>query len=130
MSEPVWLTRHALELLHSASIAEHGGADGLRDEGLFESALARPQNLHAYEGVIDSSRLAASYIFGLAKNHAFVDGNKRVAFIAGALFLRLNGQRLVADQAQATLIMLSVASGALSEDDLAEWIRRHLKPAQ
>ena len=127
MSEPVWLNRHALQLLQSASIAEHGGAEGLRDEGLFESALARPQNLHAYEGVTDPARLAACYIFGLAKNHAFVDGNKRIAFIAGALFLRLNGYRLVADQAQATLIILSVASGALSEDDLATWIRRHLK---
>jgi death-on-curing protein len=127
MSEPVWLNRHALQLLHSASIAEHGGAEGLRDEGLFESALARPQNLRAYEGVTDPARSAACYIFGLAKNHAFVDGNKRIAFIAGALFLRLNGYRLVAVQAQATLIILSVASGALSEDDLATWIRRHLK---
>jgi len=130
MSEPIWLNRHALELLHSASIAEHGGAEGLRDEGLFESALARPQNLYAYEGVTDPARLAACYMFGLAKNHAFVDGNKRVAFIAGALFLRLNRCRLAADQVQATLIMLSVASGALSEEELAEWIRRHLKPAQ
>lgn len=126
MSEPVWVNRHALELLHSESIAEHGGAEGLRDEGLFESALARPQNLFAYEGVADASRLAASYIFGLAKNHAFVDGNKRVAFIAGALFLRLNGWRLRAEQAEATLIILSVASGAMGEDELAAWIGRHI----
>jgi death-on-curing protein len=129
MSEPVWLNRRALELLHSESIAEHGGADGLRDEGLFESALARPQNLLAYEGVTEPARLAASYAFGLAKNHAFVDGNKRIAFIAAALFLRLNGYRLVADQAEATLVMLSVASGAFSESELAEWIRKHVKPA-
>jgi death on curing protein len=127
MNDPVWLNRRALELLHSESIAEHGGADGLRDEGLFESALARPQNLLAYEGVTEPARLAASYAFGLAKNHAFVDGNKRIAFIAAALFLRLNGFRLVAEQAEATLVMLSVASGAFSENELAEWIRKHLK---
>ena len=130
MSEPIWLNRRALDLLHSASISEHGGAEGLRDEGLFESALARPQNLHAYENVTDPARLAAYYMFGLAKNRAFVDGNKRIAFISGALFLRRNGFRLVADQARATLTMLSVASGALTEDDLAEWIRKHLRPAQ
>jgi death-on-curing protein len=128
MSEPIWLLRPALELLHSESIAEHGGADGLRDEGLFESALARPRNLFAYEEVVDLSRLAASYGFGLAKNHAFVDGNKRVAFIAIAMFLRLNGQQLVADRAEATLIMLSVASGAFSEDDLATWIAKNIRP--
>jgi death-on-curing protein len=127
MSEPVWLNRFALELLHSESIAEHGGADGLRDAGLFESALARPMNLYAYEGVTDPVRLAASYAFGRAKNHAFVDGNKRIAFIAAAMFLRLNGLRLVADQAEATLVVLSVASGAFSEDELAAWIRKHVK---
>jgi death-on-curing protein len=129
MSTPVWLSRQALELLHSESISEHGGTDGLRDEGLFESALARPQNLHAYEGVTEVSRLAASYAFGLAKNHAFVDGNKRVAFIAAALFLRLNGYRLVADQAEATLVILSVASSAFDEMALADWIRKHIKAA-
>jgi death-on-curing protein len=129
MSEPIWLNRFALELLHSESIAEHGGADGLRDAGLFESALTRPMNLHAYEGVTDPARLAASYAFGLAKNHAFVDGNKRIAFIAAALFLRLNGMRLVADQAEATLVILSIASGAFSEDELAAWIRKHVKKA-
>lgn len=129
MSEPVWLDRHALELLHSESIAEHGGADGLRDEGLFESALARPRNLFAYESATDPARLAASYAFGLAKNHAFVDGNKRIAFIAAGLFLRMNGQRLVADRAEATLVMLSVAAGSFSETELAEWIRRNMKPA-
>ncbi len=128
MSAPVWLDRRALELLHGESIAEHGGADGLRDEGLFESALARPQNLFAYEGETDIARLAACYGFGLAKNHAFVDGNKRVAFIATGLFLRLNGHRLVADQVQATMTMLSVASGAFSESEFADWIRKHIKP--
>ncbi len=125
MSEPVWLNRKALELLHSESIAEHGGADGLRDEGLFESALARPQNLHAYEGITDPARLAASYAFGLAKNHAFVDGNKRIAFVAAVLFLRLNGWRFTADRAEAVLIMLSLASGSFSEEEFANWVRLH-----
>ena len=128
MKEPIWLVRAALEILHDLSIAEHGGATGLRDEGLFESALARPQNLLAYEGDADLARLAASYAFGLAKNHAFVDGNKRIAFIAAATFLKINGLRLVAEQAEATLVMLSVASGAFSEDELAGWIRKHLQP--
>jgi death-on-curing protein len=129
MNEPVWVRRDVLELLHGESIAEHGGADGLRDEGLYESALARPQNLHADEGVTDIARLAACYAFGLAKNHAFVDGNKRIAFIAAGVFLRLNGLRLVADQAQATLVILSVASGSFTEEQLADWIRTRAKPA-
>ena len=127
MSDPIWVRRETLELLHSESIAEHGGLDGLRDEGLFESAIARPRNLLAYEGVTDVARLAASYAFGLAKNHAFHDGNKRIAFIAAGLFLRLNGWRLVADQAQATLVILSVASGAFTENELADWLRNHIQ---
>jgi death-on-curing protein len=125
MSEPIWVRRETLELLHSESIAEHGGLDGLRDEGLSESAIARPRNLLAYEGVIDIPRLAACYAFGLAKNHPFNDGNKRVAFVAAGLFLRLNGWRLVADQAQATLVILSLAAGTFTEEELAEWIRKN-----
>jgi death on curing protein len=128
MTEPVWLRADVLKLLHGESIAEHGGADGLRDEGLFESALARPRNLFAYEAVDDLPRLAAGYAFGLAKNHAFVDGNKRIAFIACAMFLRLNGQRQVADQSEAVLTVLSLASGELDEDALADWIQRNAKP--
>jgi death on curing protein len=126
MSEPVWLRGSVLEQLHDASIAEHGGAPGLRDVGLFESALARPKNLRAYDEAADVASFAACYAFGLAKNHAFVDGNKRVAFIAAAMFLRLNGHRLTADQVQATLVMLSVASGSFGENELADWIRSHM----
>jgi death-on-curing protein len=129
MKEPIWLVRAALEILHDLSIAEHGGAPGLRDDNLLKSALARPQNLFAYGSDVDLARLAASYAFGLAKNHAFVDGNRRIAFIAAATFLKLNGQQLMADQAQATLVILSVASGAFSEAELAGWIRKHLQPA-
>lgn len=122
-----WVSRVALELLHDESLAEHGGAQGLRDEGLFESALARPVNLAAY-GRPDLAALAASYGVGLAKNHPFVDGNKRVAFLATGLFLMLNGHRLVATQAEATLTMLAVAAGTLDEAAFADWIRAHIVP--
>ncbi|RZU02355.1 type II toxin-antitoxin system death-on-curing family toxin [Rivibacter subsaxonicus] len=119
-----WIDRRALELLHDESIAEHGGAAGVRDEGLFESALARPLNLAAY-GDPDLAELAAAYGVGLAKNHAFVDGNKRVAFLAVGLFLAINGHRLVASQAEATLTMLAVAAGSLDEPAFAQWLREH-----
>jgi death-on-curing protein len=124
-----WIDRDVLLAAHDEQLQEHGGATGIRDEGLFDSALARPQNLAAY-GEPDAAALAASYAFGLAKNHAFVDGNKRIALVALELFLELNGFTLVADDAQCVIVILSLASGAFSEDDLAEWIRRHLKPAQ
>jgi death on curing protein len=123
-----WIDRDVLLAAHDEQLQEHGGATGIRDEGLFESALARPQNLAAY-GEPDAAALAASYAFGLAKNHAFVDGNKRIALVALELFLELNGFVLAVDDAQCVIVILSLASGAFSEGDLAEWIRRHLKPA-
>jgi death on curing protein len=119
-----WIDRRALELLHDESIAEHGGAAGLRDEGLLESALARPLNLAVY-GEPDVAELAAAYGVGLAKNHPFVDGNKRAAFLAVGLFLALNGKRLVATQADATLTMLAVAAGSMDEPAFAQWLREH-----
>ena len=122
-----FIDRRALLLLHDESLAEHGGAPGLRDEGLLESALARPLNLVAY-GEPEVAALAAAYGVGLAKNHAFVDGNKRAAFLAVGLFLALNGQRLATTQVDATLTMLAVASGDMSEDAFAAWIRSHLQP--
>jgi death-on-curing protein len=122
-----WVDRRALELLHDESIAEHGGTPGLRDEGLFESALARPLNLAAY-GQPDLAELAAAYGVGLAKNHPFVDGNKRVAFLAVGLFLAINGHRLVASQSEATLTMLAVAAGSLDEAAFAAWLRGHSRP--
>ena len=122
-----WVDRQALLLLHADSLAEHGGAEGLRDEGLLDSALARPLNLAAY-GEPDSADLAASYGVGLAKNHAFVDGNKRAAFLSVGLFLAINGQRLVASQVSATATMLAVAEGTLDEAGFADWIRRHTQP--
>ncbi len=120
----VWVDRKALELLHDESLAEHGGASGLRDEGLLESALARPVNL-AHYGDPDFAALAASYGIGLAKNHAFVDGNKRAALLSVGMFLYLNGYRLKASQAEATVTMLAVASGELAEDAFAAWLRTH-----
>ena len=125
MSGPVWLSRQALLLLHGESLAEHGGLEGLRDEGLLDSALARPLNLHAYEGVTDIPRLAASYAVGLVRNHPFADGNKRAAFVAFGLFLKLNGFNLRADKAEATQVMLALAAGELSEEQLADWVRAH-----
>ncbi|OZB62920.1 MAG: death-on-curing protein [Thiomonas sp. 13-66-29] len=122
-----FIERRALLLLHDESLAEHGGAPGLRDEGLLDSALARPLNLVAY-GEPDLAALAAAHGVGLAKNHAFVDGNKRAAFLAVGLFVALNGQRLAATQADATLTMLVIASGALGEDEFAAWIRAHQQP--
>ena len=119
-----WIDRQALRLLHDESLAQHGGSSGLRDEGLLESALARPRNLAAY-GEPDVADLAASYGVGLAKNHPFVDGNKRAAFLAVGLFLALNGYRLVSSQADATLTMLAVAAGDIDEPTFAAWIRDH-----
>jgi death on curing protein len=121
-----WISRQALVLLHDESVAEHGGAAGIRDEGLLESALARPLNQAAY-GAPDLAALAASYGVGLAKNHPFVDGNKRAAFLAVGLFLALNGYRLQATQAKATVAMLDVAAGTFGEEAFAEWLRQHMK---
>ena len=119
-----WVDRRALELLHDESLAEHGGAAGLRDEGLLESALARPLNLAAY-GAPDVHQLAAAYGVGLAKNHPFVDGNQRVAFLAVGVFLSLNGWRLTATVADATLAMLAVAAGQMDDIAFAHWLRQH-----
>ena len=122
-----WLDKRLLTLLHDESLAQHGGASGLRDEGLLESALARPLNLVAY-GQPDHSDLAAAYATGLAKNHAFVDGNKRAAFLAVGLFLGLNGYRLTATQSDATVAVLALAAGDLGEPEFAAWVRANSRP--
>ena len=126
MSTWKWVNRQVLLLLHDESLAEHGGATGLRDDGLLDSALGRPLNLALY-GEPDLASLAASYGFGLAKNHAFVDGNKRAAFLAVGLFLAVNAHRLQATQAEATLTVLAVAAGEMDEDAFAQWIRCHIQ---
>ena len=121
-----WINRSALLLLHGESLVLHGGAAGIRDEGLLDSALGRPQNLAAY-GQPDVFDCAAAYAFGLAKNHPFIDGNKRTGFVAAELFLRLNGYHLGASDADCVITMLAVASGELSEAAFAAWLREHAK---
>jgi death-on-curing protein len=128
MTEPRWITERGLLLLHDESLAEHGGLAGIRDKGLLESALARPQNLFAYEGVKDVARLAASYAFGIAKNHPFTDGNKRAAFAAAGLFLAKNGFDLTAEQPDTYGMMLALASGEIGEEAFADWLRDNIKP--
>ena len=123
-----WITKQALILLHDESLTLHGGSAGLRDEGLLDSALARPLNVVAYasdDEPPDVATLAASYATGLAKNHPFVDGNKRAAFLATGLFLYLNGYRLDASQADATLTVLGLAAGDVNEEEFANWLRTH-----
>lgn len=128
MSAWKWVSREALLLLHDESLSEHGGGSGLRDEGLLDSALARPLNLAQYE-TPDIAALAASYGVGLARNHPFVDGNKRAAFLAVGMFLVRNGHRLKTSQVDATLTMLGVAAGDIAEADFAHWLRDHIQPA-
>ncbi len=128
MSEWVWLDPQTLLVAHDEQLAEHGGAPGIRDSGLFESALARPENLAAY-GDPDVADLAAAYAFGIAKNHAFTDGNKRTALVALESFLLLNGFELLADDGQAVMVILSVSSSAFNESELAAWIRKNIRSA-
>ena len=120
----IWLDASVLLAVHDEQLVEHGGISGVRDNGMFESALAKPQNLVAY-GEPDFAELAAAYDFGLAKNHPFLDGNKRTAFVAVELFLRLNGYVLEADDATCVLTMLAVAAGEMDEQNFAGWIRKN-----
>ena len=122
-SEPRWPAKESLIALHDRSIALHGGSSGLRDEGLLESALSRAANLFHYEGVADICVLAATYLIAVSSNHPFTDGNKRAAFLAAGLFLRLNGRRLIAEQADAARAVLAVAAGHRDVDEIAAWIR-------
>lgn len=123
---PVWIDARAIVFLHDESLATFGGARGFRDAGLLESALARPINQHLYKPDGDVAELAAAYAFGPAKNHPFVDGNKRTAFLALGLFLAANGWRLETTQIDAIETMLSLARGSLDESALANWIRERI----
>lgn len=120
-----WLDRAVLIAAHGEQLAEHGGASGMREENLFDSAIARPLNLAAY-GNPDAAGLAAAYGVGLAKNHPFIDGNKRTAFVAVEIFLLLNGHELNATDAECVLTMLAVASGDMDEAAFADWLRAHI----
>jgi len=117
-----------LDAIHEAQIREHGGALGVRDEGLLESALARPQHKFEYAAKSDWGMLAAAYAFGLAKNHGFVDGNKRVAFMAAYVILGLNGYDLDADEPETVAMMEGVAASTVTEVALAKWFRGRVHP--
>ena len=126
MKKWIWIDTRASAAIHDEQLAEHGGAAGMRDQGLLKSALSRPINLAAYEKP-DAAVLAASYAVGLAKNHPFVDGNKRTAFVTLELFIALNGFKLYASDVDCVLTVLVIASGEMDEPMLAEWIRRNIK---
>ncbi|MEM8986608.1 MAG: type II toxin-antitoxin system death-on-curing family toxin [Pseudomonadota bacterium] len=123
-----WVKKQHVLAAHDRSLADHGGAEGVRDEGALESALARPENMAAY-GEPDIFDLAALYAVGIAKNHPFVDGNKRTAFYAGNIFLMLNGYVLIADERDATIAMVAVAAGDMSEQEFAGWLRKNAEPS-
>ena len=126
MTEWVWIDPEVVKAVHDRQLAEHGGPAGVRDAGGLASALARPQNLAAY-GQPDAADLAASYAFGIARNHPFVDGNKRTAWVLARLFLARNGINLRFDKEEATRTMLALAAGELTEAEFAEWLREHLR---
>jgi death-on-curing protein len=130
MAEPRWLSRTLLDLIHSELLAEHGGAPGIRGGGddLIEAALVRPQHRFAYDAAADLPSLAAAYLFGLTKNHGYVDGNKRVGFAAAATFLYLNGFRLTAPEVEAYEIVIGLVENRYSEDDVRAWFRRYAEP--
>lgn len=130
VSEPIWLTRRIVQAVHERQIREHGGRDGVRDEGLIASALARPQNRWGYSQDVDLPELAAAYGFGLTKNHGFIDGNKRVGYMAMYVFLGINGLDIEAPEEEVVILMTGVASGELGEDELAEWLRERVVPRE
>ena len=125
MTEWRWISETLIFAVHDRQLAEHGGPSGIRDKGAVESALARPKNLAAY-GDPDVAALAAAYCYGSARNHGFVDGNKRTAWIAARLFLRDNDRQLSFDKLEAVKLVEDVAAGRLTEDDLATWLRSRL----
>ena len=128
MSEPRWLSLQVVLAIHSDQIREHGGSLGIRDRGLVESALDRPRNRFSYESDSDLVTLAAAYGFGIARNHPFIDGNKRVAFQAMFVFLGINGVTMTADEEEVVRLVLALASGELSESDLVVWLRDNTTP--
>ena len=123
MSEPIWVPNRAVYIIHDRQIARHGGASGLRDEGLLQGALQRSINKWQYENS-DTFGCAAAYAFGVAKAHAFVDGNKRTAFVTSVTFLRLNGWHFVTEPAEGVAFMEDLASGAVSEESFRNWLEQ------
>lgn len=125
MSRWLWLSQAVIVAVHDAQLATHGGGMGVRDQSLLESALARPENLAAY-GTPDAADLAAVYGFGISRNHAFIDGNKRTGFVAAEMFLILNGFQLTADDTNSALTMLAVSAADITESEFAAWIRLNI----
>ena len=128
MADWVWVAAAVAMQAHREQLAEHGGGEGVRDTGLLESAMARPLNLAAY-GDPDAAALAAAYAYGIARNHPFVDGNKRTAAVVSETFLVLNGWRLGASDAEIVVAFLALAAGELGEEELGDWFRTHIVPA-
>jgi death on curing protein len=129
MKEPYWLSREECLALHEMMLAQHGGSEGLRDENLLESALAKPRQLFAY-GKPSLSDLAASYVFGVVKNHPFIDGNKRTGFMLGVGFLERNGCEFHATEAEAAVRTLALAAGVMSEAEYAAWLKANSRRAK
>lgn len=128
MNEPIWMLKEVVLGLHSEQLAEHGGSDGIREEHLLDSALAKPLNVFAYTDDADIFTLAASYAFGIARNHAFIDGNKRTAASVSMTFMRLNGWEVEAPKEEEYLMFLGVAEGNVEQSVLAAWFREHAVP--
>jgi death-on-curing protein len=128
MDEPIWIDKPEALIAHSMQLTEHGGSDGIRDETLLDSALGKPRNVFAYAESVSLPRLAASYAFGIARNHPFVDGNKRTALVVSEGFLRLNGLRVISTPEEKYFTFLHLAAGTLSEEELAAWFTKHAVP--
>lgn len=127
MTEPRWLDRAVVDAIYADQLQQHGGRPGVRDENALESALARPRNKWAYDPACDLAVLAAAYGYGLATNHPYTDGNKRIAFLAMYVFLGLNGRELEAPEPEVVSLMRAVADHRCSEAELAEWVRAHVE---
>jgi death-on-curing protein len=122
MIEPEWVTEDEAIAIHLRQLSEHGGGVGVRDNGLLQSAMARPQNAFHYNQIVSLTRLSAAYMFGIAKNHPFVDGNKRTAYVVARTFLVLNGFDINATKEEKYLTVYALAEGMLTEDELADWL--------
>lgn len=127
MSSWKWLSREAIEIIHREQLREHGGLSGIKDENALEAAIARPQHKATY-GTPDVHNLAAAYLFGIARNHPFSDGNKRTAFLAAYTFLRIHGQMLMATEIEVIAFVLDVAAGEIDEEGISRFLRDHTEP--
>jgi death on curing protein len=125
MTEPIWIEKPEVLVAHAMQLSEHGGSEGIRDEGLLESALSKPKNVFAYDENPNLCRLAASYAFVIARNHPFLDGNKRTALVVSLGFLRVNGLSVVSTPEDTYFTFLHLADGTLSEDELTQWFKQH-----